>query len=232
MTQADLERATGAASGTVSRWVRGTFAPTDPETVINVAHAVRARDAIAALDAAGLSRVADLIRQVRTEQGADPMLVRIRTDRILNQGQKEDLENAYLRTQAETLHYFELRLADAQARANRQRPAPASASGRAVTGRSETRWARLLRTAMAAARQGPAELAARSGGALSEGTIAGWLAGADGPTAVETILVARLLGQNEPESLRAAGYPKDAAVADAALQALEGPPSGRGERAS
>jgi transcriptional regulator with XRE-family HTH domain len=212
MTQADLERATGFPSGTISRWVRGTFSPTDPETVIAVAHAVRARDAVAALDAAGLTGTASLIRSVRTEQGTDPMLLRIRTDRMLTAEQRADLEQSYLRRQAETLHDFELRLADAQGRSRRS--AAAAAPPHARAGRAISPWAAFLEQALADARMTPAEVAARSERTIPEAAITAWIAGAAAPTAMEAVFTARILGADEVEALRAARYPREAAEAD------------------
>lgn len=213
MTQADLERAAGVSSATTTRWAAGRVAPTDPETVIAVAHAVRARDAVAALDAAGLTGTADLIRQVRTQQGTDPMLLRIRTDRMLSAEQRADLEESYLHRQAETLHDFELRLADAQ---NRARPHadPGASEPRAKTPRASTPWAQLLQSGLADAGVTAAEVAARSERTIPEAAITAWLRGAATPTAMEAVFTARILGIDEVEALRAAGYPKEADEAD------------------
>lgn len=217
LSQAELARRLAGivdSDSTISKWIKGLNPPKLVETVIAVAHAVGAADAVAALDAAGMDRTADLIRQVRTEQGADPMLLRIRTDRIITPDQRADIEESYLRRQAETLRDFELRLADAQARSLQRRPAPAAPPPRARAGRSRSAWTSYLERALTDARMTSAEVAARSERTIPERALDAWLAGTASPTAMEAVFTARILGGDEVEALRAAGYPREADEAD------------------
>lgn len=120
-TQADLERLGVATSGTLSKWVRGEYAPNAVETVIAVAHALGAPDAVAALEAAGLHEAADLIRQAIDDAAGDPMIARIRNEPTLDDAQRDEWVSEYRRAQADTVHYFELRLADRHRRARTER---------------------------------------------------------------------------------------------------------------
>jgi transcriptional regulator with XRE-family HTH domain len=121
MSQEDLANTGVATSGTVSKWANGRIVPTDLETVIAIAHATGQTDSVLALEAAGLTHTADLIRKAIAAAAADPMLVKIRNDRTIGAQARTDIEEAYRRRQADTIHDFELRLADARRRARLER---------------------------------------------------------------------------------------------------------------
>jgi transcriptional regulator with XRE-family HTH domain len=112
----DLARTGIASESTISKWLRGENPPKLVDTVIDVAHLLGAPDAIDALEAAGMARAAALIRSEIEAADEDPMIARIRNERTLTPAQREQMEAEFRRTQAETIHYFELRLAEAQRR--------------------------------------------------------------------------------------------------------------------
>lgn len=119
---ADLAR-TGvvASESTVSKWLSGANPPGLVETVIEIAHLLGAPDAVEALEAAGMQRAADLIRQARKEADEDPMIARIRNEQLLTDTERDAMIEGYRRAQQETIHYFELQLAEAARRRHAER---------------------------------------------------------------------------------------------------------------
>lgn len=121
-TVPDLAR-TGVVSSeaTIYRWLRGDNPPKLVETVIEIAHLLHAPDAIAALEAAGMHRSADLIREARNEADEDPMIARIRNEQLLTEAEREAMIENYRQRNRETIHYFELQLAEAARRRHADR---------------------------------------------------------------------------------------------------------------
>jgi transcriptional regulator with XRE-family HTH domain len=117
ISQAEIADILGMTTGNISKWYTGKgYAPRRIEDVIAVAHALRQSDATEALEAAGMARAAALIRAEIDNAEEHPMIARIRNERVLTAAQRDQLEAEFRRTQAETIHYFELRLAEAQRR--------------------------------------------------------------------------------------------------------------------
>ena len=117
ITQAELADTLGMTTGNISKWYTGKgYAPRRTEDVIAVAHALKQADAIEALEAASQQRAASLIRQARAEADEDPMIHRIRATRVLTDEEREAMVASYRRAQQETIHYFELHLAEAARR--------------------------------------------------------------------------------------------------------------------
>lgn len=122
ITQAELAATLNMSTGNVSKWYTGNgYAPRHIEDVIAVAHALRQSDAIAALEAAGMHRSAELIRAEREEADEDPMVARIRNEQLLTDDERDTMIENYRRRQQETIHYFELQLAEAARRRHADR---------------------------------------------------------------------------------------------------------------
>lgn len=119
---ADLAR-TGvvASESTISKWLRSENPPKLVETVINVAHLLGEPDAAGALDAAGMRGAADLIRREIKNAEEDITITRIRGAELLTETDRETMIENYRRRQAETIHYFELQLAEAERRKRAER---------------------------------------------------------------------------------------------------------------
>lgn len=113
---ADLGRTGVVTESTISKWLRGENPPRLVETVIEVAHLLGEGDATAALEAAGMQRAAEMIRAERERADTDPMIARIQGEHILTPGERAALIESYRRAQQETIHYFELQLAEASRR--------------------------------------------------------------------------------------------------------------------
>ena len=111
---ADLAR-TGvvASESTISKWLRSENPPKLVETVIEVAHLLGAHDATEALDAAGMRRAADMIRAAQKRADTDPVIAQIQSADDLTQEERAAMIENYRRTQQETIHYFELQIAEA-----------------------------------------------------------------------------------------------------------------------
>lgn len=118
---AELARTGVASESTISKWLRGANPPGLVETVIEVAHVLGEPDAIDALDAAGMHRAAQLIRDAITDADEDPMIRRIRGEQALTPAEREAMVEGYQRAQAQTLRLFELELAEAARRRHAER---------------------------------------------------------------------------------------------------------------
>lgn len=129
ISQTELAGRTGKGTGTVSKWVSGQSVPDDIEIVIAVAHAFGDHDSVVALEAAGLHRAAEAIRNEISAAVEDPVIARIRRadlpDRI-----KEQMREDYLRREADKIRLFELEFAAAVrgAREARRRDEPSRTS--------------------------------------------------------------------------------------------------------
>lgn len=119
---ADLAR-TGvvASESTISKWLNGQNPPGQVETVIEIAHVLGARDAIEALEAAGMQRSADLIREARADADRDPMIARIQAETVLSETERATMIEKYREANEATVHYFELQLAEAARRRHAER---------------------------------------------------------------------------------------------------------------
>ena len=109
-----------ASDSTVYKWLRGDNPPKLPDTVIEIAHKLGEPNAIEALEAAGMHRVADLIQQQIADAGADPMIARIRAADLAPE-ERDAMVEGYRRAQENTTHYFELQLAEAARRRRTER---------------------------------------------------------------------------------------------------------------
>lgn len=121
-SQAEVADTIGMTTGNVSKWYTGKgYAPRRIEDVIAVAHALKQTDATAALEAAGMHRAAELIRQATADAATDPMIARIRNEQLLTEDERAAMIEGYRRAQQETIHYFELQLAEAARRRHAER---------------------------------------------------------------------------------------------------------------
>lgn len=117
ISQSEIADLLGMSTGNISKWYTGKgSAPRHIEDVITVAHALNQTDATAALEAAGMHRAAALIRAAIADADEDPMIRRIRAEKLLTEPEREAMIANYRRTQQETIRYFELQLADAARR--------------------------------------------------------------------------------------------------------------------
>lgn len=121
-SQAEVADQIGMTTGNVSKWYTGKgYAPRRIEDVIAVAHALGQPDATEALEAASMPRAAGLIRQALADAAVDPVIAHIRAAEYLSKEERDAMVEGYRRAQQQTIHYFELQLAEAARRRHAER---------------------------------------------------------------------------------------------------------------
>lgn len=119
--QKDFATRFGINPSTVSRWVSGEGVPSDADVVIEIAHMIAPDRTAEMLAAAGMRRTAALVTQAKADTAKDPMIARIRSERALPESEREAMVEGYQRAQQQTIHYFELQLAEAARRRRAER---------------------------------------------------------------------------------------------------------------
>ncbi len=119
--QKEFATRSGINPSTVSRWVSGESVPSDADIVIETAHMLAPDRTAELLGAAGLHRTAELVSQAKADTAKDPMIARIRSERELTEAEREAMIEGYRRAQQQTIHYFELQLAEAARRRRAER---------------------------------------------------------------------------------------------------------------